>query len=498
MKRPSMARRLTLTLGLIVSLVMLAMGWAFQHTLETTLQELDRVELVGRAELLRQKIEQARVRDPYLTALGGELDTLLLGHGRLRMWLLDAAGQPLHGGPGRPELVETGQADGPCKVRREDGTLMQALRLPLPMPMPHANGLDLGLNPRDGVGLGVGEIVVALDGRPREALLASHLRQLLGLGLAGLLATALLGGLACWQGLQPLRRLARASAALAPSAEGQRLPERHGDPGLDALAQAFNGVLARREAAYRQLETFNADVAHELRTPLATLINGGQVMLAGPRSTEELREALGAQLEVLEGLGGLVKDMLFLARADRGDRVQAAQSQPLSLARELSHCTDFVEALAEAARVKLRIEVDPALQGADAPPLHGHPALLRRALCNLLSNGIAHSAPGSEVLLRARWRAGPGPLGRLRLDVLNPGTPPPEALRARMFHRFVRGDAARSEREGYGLGLAIVQAVAHMHEGTVFAEPEGQALSVGLEWPLQAMHSHAYFSSRDG
>lgn len=491
MKRPSMARRLTLTLGLIVSLVMLAMGWAFQHTLETTLHELDRVELVSRAELLRQKIEQARARDPYLTALGGELDTLLLGHGRLRMWLLDASGQPLHGGPGKPELVETDQPDGQCQVRRDDGVLMQALRLPLPMPMPHAGGLDLSLNPRDGAGLGVGEIVVALDGRPREALLAGHLRQLLGLGLAGLLATVLLGGLASWRGLRPLRRLARASAALAPTAQGQRLPERHGDPGLDALAQAFNGVLERREAAYRQLETFNADVAHELRTPLATLINGGQVMLAGTRSTDELREALGTQLEVLEELGGLVKDMLFLARADRGDRVQAAQAQPLSLERELSHCTDFVEALAEAARVRLRITVDPALQAAGAPPLHANPALLRRALCNLLSNGIAHSAPGSEVLLRARWRAGPGPLGRLRLDVLNPGTPPPEALRARMFHRFVRGDAARSQREGYGLGLAIVQAVAHMHGGVVFAEAEAQGLSVGLEWPLHDMQMDA-------
>lgn len=477
MSRGSLALRLALGLGLTVALVFAAMVWALHQTLGEALLRGDRAELQGRAALLVERIRQAREDDPHLTVLGQELDTLVMGHGRLRLWLLDAAGQPLYGGPVPPRLDGLAP-DGFCQVRRDDGVVMEAVRLPLPMPGPWAGRLLAAPGPA--APAAVGEIVVALDVRGRQALQAEQARRLFGLAAAGVLATMLLVAAAAWRGLAPLRRLARASAALAPATMAQRLPERHGDPGLDGLARAFNGVLDRQEAAYHQLEAFNADVAHELRTPLATLINGAQVALAAPRSPQELREILGAQLEVLEQLSLLVKDMLFLARADQGGRVEAGQWQTLALAEELQQGLDFVDALAEEAGVSLVLELDPAL---DQVVATGHPALLRRAVCNLLSNGIGHSAPGSEVRLRARWRPRPGAPGWLRLDVHNRGEPPPEALRQRMFHRFVRGDPARVRREGHGLGLAIVQAVAQMHGGTASAVVEEGGLSVGLEWP---------------
>ncbi|MBH9710700.1 histidine kinase dimerization/phospho-acceptor domain-containing protein, partial [Burkholderia contaminans] len=86
------------------------------------------------------------------------------------------------------------------------------------------------------------------------------------------------------------------------------------------------------QAAYQQMEGFNADVAHELRTPLATLINGTQVTLSSGRDAAELRDVLESNLETLEDLKTLVNDMLFLARADRGER--AADLAPVSLAAE--------------------------------------------------------------------------------------------------------------------------------------------------------------------
>lgn len=483
MSRGSLALRLALGLGLTVAGVFAAMGWALHQTLDEALLQRDRVELQGRAELLVERIRQTREDDPHLTLLGQELDTLVMGHGRLRLWLLDAAGQPLYGGPA-PPLLDRPSPGGFCLVRRDDGVVMEALRQPLPIP---ATWAGLALAAPGGVArAAVGEIVVALDVRGRQALQAEQTRRLFGLGAAGVLVTVLLVIVASWRGLAPLRRLARASAALAPATMAQRLPERHGDPGLDGLARAFNGVLDRQEAAYHQLEAFNADVAHELRTPLATLINGAQVALAAPRGPQEMREVLGAQLEVLEQLSALVKDMLFLARADQGGRVEANQWQILALEQELRHSLDFVEALADDAGLTLSLELDPALDGVAAT---GHPALLRRAVCNLLSNGIGHSAPGCVVRLRARWLPGLQAPGRLRLEVHNRGEPIPEALRQRMFHRFVRGDPARVRREGHGLGLAIVQAVAQMHGGSVGVVVEEDGLSVGLEWPLRPVHA---------
>lgn len=84
------------------------------------------------------------------------------------------------------------------------------------------------------------------------------------------------------------------------------------------MVTQFNALLVRLNRAYQQLEGFNADVAHELRTPLATLIGETELALSRQRDVAELRDVLGSNLEDLQLLAGLVNDMLFLSRADRG------------------------------------------------------------------------------------------------------------------------------------------------------------------------------------
>jgi two-component system heavy metal sensor histidine kinase CusS len=89
------------------------------------------------------------------------------------------------------------------------------------------------------------------------------------------------------------------------------------------LADAFNGALERIEQAYTQLEAFNADVAHELRTPLANLIGETQVALARERSAGEFKDVLQSNLEELDRIRSIVNDMLFLARSDQGEAATA-------------------------------------------------------------------------------------------------------------------------------------------------------------------------------
>jgi len=235
---------------------------------------------------------------------------------------------------------------------------------------------------------------------------------------------------------------------------------------LSDLAQSFNGALDRLEATYKQLESFNADVTHELRTPLTNLIGQTQVALSRQRSAAQLVEVLHSNLEDLERLRGIVNDMLFLARADQGERPQ--HLLPTSLAAEVEKSAEFLDFLMEEAGVRLRV-----LGDAKAPIER---SLFRRAVTNLLHNAIRHSAAGSEIVVDVS-----GDAGQAHVLVSNRGPEIPSEHLGRLFDRFYRVDMARTNSdESHGLGLAIVKAVAAMHAGDVFASSGGGVTTVGF------------------
>jgi two-component system heavy metal sensor histidine kinase CusS len=241
---------------------------------------------------------------------------------------------------------------------------------------------------------------------------------------------------------------------------------------VEDLVRGFNAALDRVEAAYRQMEAFNGDVAHELRTPLSSLINAAEVTLAGQRSAEELREAFGGQLEDLEHLKELINDMLFIARADEGEL--APDRQVVSLAAEAKTTLDYYEAALDDAGLTATIEGDATVVG--------NPRLIRRALSNLLSNAIKHTPRGEGIRVRLRIED-----GQSVIEVFSPGPAIPADVQARMFDRFFRADEARSHSgASHGLGLAIVKAVAAMHRGLVFVRAESQGNSIGLKIPVSS------------
>lgn len=295
---------------------------------------------------------------------------------------------------------------------------------------------------------------------------------LVGSVSAGVLLFAALGYLITHLGLVPLRRLSREAHALSPSALSQRLVVARLPAELSALAQSFNGALDRLEAAYQQLESFNADVAHELRTPLTNLIGQTQVALSRERSAVQLVDVLQSNLEDLERLRGIVNDMLFLARANLGERPQ--QLREASLAGEIERAVDFLDFLTEEAQVSVRV------QGEAHAPIES--ALFGRAVTNLLHNAIRHAPAGSEIVVAVS--AGDG---QARVAVSNPGPEIAPEHVGRLFDRFYRVDTARSNSGGsHGLGLAIVKAVAAMHAGAVFADSRGGVTTVGFSVATRA------------
>ncbi|RKP50187.1 heavy metal sensor histidine kinase [Pararobbsia silviterrae] len=288
----------------------------------------------------------------------------------------------------------------------------------------------------------------------------SHTMRSFGLALAGLsglgsLLVLLLSRWATRIGLEPLARLTRDASEVRPNNRSQRLDTRSLPFELGDLANSFNGALERLDGAYGRLESFNADVAHELRTPVTILIGQTEVALSRDRSVESLRTTLQSNLEEFERMRAIVNDMLFLARADQGER--ATGLVDLALEAEVAHTLEFLEIPLEEAGVTA-IATGVAHASVNR-------ALFGRALTNLVMNAIQHCGPGAAIHVSLE-RLG----DQILVSVANPGARIDVDVLDHLFDRFYRAEASRSNsRENHGLGLAIVKAIAGMHRGTVFA-----------------------------
>ena len=353
-------------------------------------------------------------------------------------------------------------------VAARDGRELYRTARALPAP-PRARRVDFGLRLPDELG-GRGTATMLFDQSRDQALLR---RLAWTLALTALGGAAVVSAGAFWLvrlGLAPLRGLVAQTAQV----NAQRLDRR-----LDGTAQAeelqpligqFNALLDRLTVAYGQMEAFNADVAHELNTPLSTLIGSCEIALRRPRPVEELREVLASNLEDLRRMAGIVADMLFLSNAERG--LAARRGDPASLAALARDVVDYHDAALQEAGLIAEVRGDATI-AVDV-------GLMRRAVSNLLGNATRHARPGSVVLVRIEPEEG----GRVALEVQNEGEPIAARHLPRLFDRFYRADPARSSgapsQGHHGLGLAIVAAVARMHDGEPRAMSAGGITRIGL------------------
>lgn len=323
---------------------------------------------------------------------------------------------------------------------------------------------------------------LTLNQQGDEALLARLAWTLALAALAGTVAVSAGGFWLVGLGLSPLHKLVEQTRRVHALRLDRRLDGSEQAEELQPLIAQFNALLDRLDVAYRQMEAFNADVAHELNTPLATLISSCELALRRPRGAEELCDVLASNLEDLHRMAGIVNDMLFLSNAERG--LPARRARVPRLALLAAEVVEFHEAALLEAGLRSKVRGD-AAASVDAP-------LLRRALSNLLGNATRYARPGScvEVEVRALEQ------GRVELSVTNEGAVLQTEDLPRWFDRFYRADPARSQADrNHGLGLAIVAAIARMHEGEVFAESANGVTRIGLRIadaePLRAASAQA-------
>jgi two-component system OmpR family sensor kinase len=302
--------------------------------------------------------------------------------------------------------------------------------------------------------------VVAASMRQRERTLET-LRGVLLIGLPIVLLLASAAGYAVAAGaLGPVERMRRRAAGISDATAGARLPVPPAEDELRRLGETLNGMLDRLDAAARNEREFLSTASHELRTPLAILKAEIEVALQPGSTAADWQFALVSAGEETDRLVRLAEDLLLIARGE--ERNAAPVLWEVSLAALVERVVD------RAGGEDVLQSVDPevcALVDADA---------LERALTNLIDNARRHGAAPIEISARAD-----GALVALHVTDHGDGFAPEYLPRA--FERFSRAPGARGP--GAGLGLALVEAVAHVHGGTAGAANAEAGADVWLTLP---------------
>jgi two-component system sensor histidine kinase MtrB len=299
----------------------------------------------------------------------------------------------------------------------------------------------------------------------------SSLQTLAGVLLAAAAATTLAGAVvgrwAAGRALRPLRRVARAAVSIAGGNLGTRL-EVDRSPDLADLASSFNLMADELQARIEREARFTADVNHELRSPLTTLVAAVGVLEAHRHELpERSRRALELATAELQRFQRMVVDLLEISRIDAG-------------AAELALDEVGVEELVRNAlggHGSVPVRVDPKVAGLR---IRVDKRRIERVIANLVDNAAAYAGGVSDLAVEGRN-------GTLRLVVEDrgPGVDPKD--RQRIFERFARGQAAKGRRsEGSGLGLALVAEHVRLHQGKVWVDerPGGGARFV-VELPVR-------------
>jgi two-component system sensor histidine kinase MprB len=313
-----------------------------------------------------------------------------------------------------------------------------------------------------------GAVMIAHSLSQTDQTLSELKLVLLGVGLAGVAVAMALGLLVARVTIRPVKRLTAAVEHVAVTQDLEARIDEEGDDELARLGHAFNGMLGALAASRTQQAQLISDAGHELRTPLTSLRTNIEVLMRVRDLPEGDRaELLGDVQAQLEELTTLIGDVVDMARQDE------IQPEPTEVRLD-----QLVErAVERAKRRAMSLTFDVTLEPGS---IRAQPALLERAVLNVLDNAAKFSPPGQTVEVRLQ-RA-----DRWLLDVRDhgPGIAPEDLVR--VFDRFYRSASARA-LPGSGLGLAIVRQVVTSHEGTVaaFLPPDGGTL-VHIELPIVA------------
>ncbi|MEY2564317.1 MAG: two-component system, OmpR family, heavy metal sensor histidine kinase CusS [Verrucomicrobiota bacterium] len=385
------------------------------------------------------------IRPGGVAALSEQLKSIRAGE-RLTYWVrvIDANGQTLAETPGMNGLLPSSafpNADASIdrpKDYRASGKLFSLVATQEP------NGGETST------------MQVAQDRSADENFMKEFGALLAAVLALGVLASAVIAFTVTRSGLRPLVKMTRSLRRVGPKRLHERVPLTGWPREVQPLAVAFDEMLDRLEDSFTRLSQFSADLAHELRTPIANIRGEGEVALTRVRTPEEYRQVIESSVAECERLSAIVDNLLFLARAEAAEgHIQRA----LFAGKEaVEKIRAFHELIAEERRVAITVSGDAEI---DADPM-----LFGRAVSNLVQNALRFTPPGGTISISLSANA-----AESKISVTDSGCGIASEHLPRVFDRFYRADSSRSA-QGSGLGLALVKSIMDLHGGSAVVESE--------------------------
>ncbi len=303
-------------------------------------------------------------------------------------------------------------------------------------------GRAVAIAVRGAHGSGPLQLVVAADGRGLEHILGMALIGVSGVGVSLLIVTIAIVLAGIRRGLRPLETLASEAAAIDASSLNRRFALDRLPAELRPIAARLNDLLARLEFSFARERRVNADLAHELRTPLSEL----RVLAESAVKWPEARDASLDRdvVDIATHMEQLIGRMLLIARGEEGRLSQ--ESVSVDLAPLLDDIWRHFAPRAKARRLTVRTELSPVTVSSD-------PVLLRSVLTNLVENAVDYATEGGALSISCQEEPGKGAV----VVVENTASDLTAADISRLFERFWRKDSARSNTPHFGLGLALTQ-----------------------------------------
>lgn len=273
------------------------------------------------------------------------------------------------------------------------------------------------------------------------------------------------------RGLRPLEEMTRSLKVFGPERLHERTPPYQWPRELRPLAVAFDAMFERLEESFTRLSQFSADIAHELRTPIANIRGEGEVALTRARSPEEYRDVIESSIAECERLSKIVDNLLFLARAEAAEE---------HIKRSLINGREAVEKIA-AFYEPIADERQTTISCHGEGEVFADPLLFGRAVSNLVENALRFTSAGGEIRILVQRNA-----TNSQVAVKDTGSGIPAEHLPRVFDRFYRVDPSRSGH-GTGLGLALVKSIMDLHGGSAMVESELQrGTTVTLTFPSKS------------
>lgn len=286
----------------------------------------------------------------------------------------------------------------------------------------------------------------------------------------GVVASALIAIVVTRRGLRPLREMTESLARIGPDQLKQRIGSTGWPRELQPLAIAFDEMLKRLDDSFTRLSQFSADLAHELRTPIANMLGEAQVALTRDRTAADYRETIESTVAECERLSRIVDNLLFVARVD-------AAREPIARKRfdaraAVEKIAAFYQTVADDHHVTIACSGDGQIQA--------DPDLFERALANLLDNALRFTPQNGSIEITLSDQN-----TDFDVAVSDNGCGIAAEHLPRVFDRFYRAEPSRGS-DGAGLGLALVKSILELHGGSVTIQSEaGRGTIVKLRFPFQ-------------